>query len=205
MAKGLLNITSRFASNRQRAVKQFNRDWFRGLFQVGGFTRRAMQRMVRRRKKPSKPGNPPHHHMPGSKDGLKDVLFAVDKREFAVYVGPRKFNQVSFDEDMKPQSGTVPRLLEQGGTMVVVERWVGRGEPRRTMQPDPLWWPRDLRKQGSVAVLGALQGAETARRGDSHVRRRKTKVAARPFAGPAMEKAAKSGKFPEFFGGQGGA
>lgn len=82
----------------------------------GAFVMRRDRSSVRKRKKPSRPGEPPSSHM-----GLikRFILFAWDFMAEAVFIGTVKL-------DGKP--GDAPAALEKGGTALVS---LGRGKGRK--------------------------------------------------------------------------
>lgn len=92
-------IERRVASARLRVLSRF-----------GAFARRRAQTSIRKRKKPSPPGQPPSSHE-GSLRRL--ILFALDRSAELVAVGPVLFRR-----------GEAPRLLEHAGD-------VTRGGKRR--------------------------------------------------------------------------
>jgi len=147
----------------------------RYLMRAGALARQIMRRSIRTSKKTSTPGQPPRSHQ-GDLRGL--ILFDVDTGRGEVVVGPRLANKLHFDTDMRPVRGTVPQLLEEGGQAYVVEYWAGEH-----------WRRLDLRRRGAVAAVGALRASPTdsAFAGGRPVRRRAVRVAARPFARPALE------------------
>lgn len=77
----------------------------RVLSKWGSFVRTAAQRSIRKRKKPSAPGQAPSSHE-GSLRRL--VMFAYDAARHSVVAGPLAFRG-------KAGTAVVPRLLEEGG------------------------------------------------------------------------------------------
>jgi hypothetical protein len=130
----------------------------RNLLRFGAFVRRTAKFSIRKRKKVSDPGDPPHSHT-----GIlrRFIFFGLADNDSNVVIGPAKTNQVFFDADGKPVRGTVPQVLEEGGRIRVLEVFrFGR------------WERADLR---SRRRLGGLP-----------TRLRTVKIAARPFMGPAL-------------------
>lgn len=95
----------------------------RVMSKQGAFVRTAARRLIRRRKKPSAPGQPP-----SSRTGIlkKLILFSYDPTDESVVIGPARTDQ--------PLSGvhgeTTPQVLEYGG-VVLVREVLERGQWRR--------------------------------------------------------------------------
>ncbi len=89
-----------------------------------------------------------------------------------VVVGPMKTNQVFFDRNRQPVSGTVPQVLEYGGQITILE-WFRAG----------VWQRADLRSLRRFA--------------DLPTRYRTVNIAARPFMHPALR--AERQRLPELF------
>ncbi len=161
-------------------------DWAkrRALSKAGAFVRtRAQSSMLRHvvrkgfgvkskvtdREGVSKPGEPPYVH-----EGtlVKFVLFAWDQNAGGVVVGPMKTNQVFFDKDRKPVTGTVPQVLEYGGQITILE-WFRAGT----------WQRADLRSKRRIA--------------ERPTRYRTVNIASRAFMRPAL--AAERQRLPELF------
>lgn len=101
-------ITSRIIDESRRALAQIEKKERRVLIRTGSFGRTTMRRNFRKRKKPSKPGQPPHVRQSGNR-GLKLVRWALVGKQ-TVVIGPLKFNTST--RSSKP----TPQLLEEGGT-----------------------------------------------------------------------------------------
>ena len=129
--------------DRKKVRRAVDRAARRVLSKAGAFVRTAARGSIRRRKRISRPGEPPSSHM-----GLLKhlILFGYDRRRQTVVVGPMKLNQ---------KIGNAPEALEHGGVSVVAE---------------------GLR---------------------SRRRKRRVRIRARPFMGPAMQKEAP--KFPKLW------
>lgn len=134
---------------------------------------------IRKRKMPSAPGQVPHSHTGFLKRFLR---YDYDPTgDGAAVIGPKKTNQVFFDGDGQPVTGTIPNVLEFGGRITVAQvfkPWLlgGRGK----------WVRIDLRSKRRVRGLK---------------KRSKTiNIAARPYMGPALEKA--KDVLADFWGGQ---
>lgn len=107
----------------------------------------------------SAPGEPPYVH-----DGalVKFLFFAYDGETHSVVVGPAATNQKFFDNNRRPVTGTVPGILERGGSITLFER----------QRSDGTWVRADLRSPRR------LHGVP--------VRYRTIRIAARPYMKPAM-------------------
>ncbi|RPI59140.1 MAG: hypothetical protein EHM48_09340 [Planctomycetaceae bacterium] len=128
------------------------------LSRQGAFVRRAAKSLIRKRKKASEPGSPPSSHT-----GLlrEFIYFAYEPFTQSVIIGPVKTNQVFFDGDGEPVTGTVPEVLEYGGSIRV----------REVFQYGK-WRRADLRSRRKLAGLPS--------------RLRKVTIAARPYMAPAL-------------------
>lgn len=167
------------------------------LLKAGRFVQRKARGLIRKRKKPSKPGQSPTRQSPRY---FGSILFHADLDARSVVVGPEKLNNVYFGGDGQPLTGPVPEVLEKGGVIQVLEvrafpqsmteaeilRTLGRRR-RKTDVGDSLYWKRaDLRSRRR------LSGRET--------RLRRIEIKPRPHMQPAF--AAELPKFPELFRGQ---
>jgi hypothetical protein len=138
----------------------------RVLRHAGGLLRKLARNSIRKRKKASAPGSPPSSHSGILK---RFIYFAWDSSSRSLIVGPARTNQVFFDGDGRPVTGTVPEVLEFGGQIGVLEarnpfsgKW-GRADLRyrRTNNGGQATWER---------------------------RRRTITIPARPYMGPALLK-----------------
>lgn len=155
------------------------------LSRFGAYTMRTMQKSVRRKGTKStphsKPGDPPF-----SPTGTlrRFIRFYFDPKEQSVVIGPEKLNMVFFDGHGRPVRGTVPQVLEEGGEINILEiftlmpvgydRRRGGRKASKTTKWEKQWVRADLRSRRRNA------GKPT--------RLRKVKIAARPYAEPAMQK-----------------
>lgn len=129
------------------------------LSKFGAFVRRTAKGLIRKRKRSSNPGEPPSSHVGTLKEF---IYFAYDTARRSVVIGPMKTNQVFFNSS-GPVKGTVPEVLESGGTIRVFEVFkYGR------------WQRADLRSRRSVTGLPT--------------RIRNVTIEARPYMGPAAKK-----------------
>jgi len=99
------------------------------LSKAGAFIRQTARTSIRKRKKASPPGNPPHSHV-----GLlkRFIFFGYDKQSESVVVGPAKLTN----------STDAPHTLEFGGTTTVESRRRGKKTKRRArIQKRPFMGP----------------------------------------------------------------
>ena len=143
----------------------------RNLSKFGAFVRTRSRSSIRRRKKSSAPGKPP-----SNRTGLlkRFIFFNYDPQAETVIIGPGKTNQIFFNKDGQPVTGTVPEVLEYGGEIGIFEVFkFGR------------WQRADLRSRRRI------QGRKQ--------RLRRVKIKARPFMVPAFEK--EKSKLPALWAG----
>lgn len=135
------------------------------LARFGAYTMRRARTSIRMRGpgKVSEPGNPPFGHDDGGgRSRLRyGILFWADPHWKSVIIGPEKLNVVYFNGAGQPTRGTVPRVLEEGGTIQVLE-WFRAGR----------WSRADLRSRRRMA--------------QHPTRLRPVQVRARPYMGPAF-------------------
>jgi len=95
----------------------------RVLSKFGAFVRRTARSSIRKRKRTSRPGQPPSSHT-----GLlkRFIFFGYDPRKESVVIGPVRLSQKG--------RGEAPALLEHGGTGKVQKKRV-RYKPRPYMGP----------------------------------------------------------------------
>lgn len=100
-----------------RAVDRAKR---RNLSKAGAFVRQRARTSIRKRKRSSRPGQPPSSHT-----GLlrRFILFGYDRQSESVVVGPVGFRR-----------SKTPRALEFGGRTTVETRRRGRGRKKRTVR-----------------------------------------------------------------------
>jgi len=109
----------------QRAVDAARR---RVLSKAGAFIRTAARSSIRKRKNPSRPGQPPHSHT-----GLlkRFIFFGYDPATDSVVVGPVGFKR-----------SNAPRVLEYGGVTTVTRFRRGKVTRRRVrIAPRPYMGP----------------------------------------------------------------
>ena len=163
----------------QKAVARGN---LRALSKAGAFVRTRARTSLRRRKKPSAPGRPPSVHSRDSFATLKNILFGLEPQRQAVLIGPVGLGRAGRNNAVVPD-GTVPNVLEFGGQVSVLEEqlsYYDRGQKvTRWIQSNP-----SLRR---------------VRNRELPQRRRRVRIAPRPFMGPALE--AEAQHIPEAWAG----
>jgi hypothetical protein len=142
------------------------------LSRAGAFVQRRARSSIRRRKKPSAPGQPPSAHSKRN-PSLKTILFAFESKRESVIVGPVKLNQVEFAIQ---GTTTVPSRLEFGGGATIREE-------RYRNSRSGTWFRRDGRRR-----------VDNERK---EYRTRRVTYAKRPFMGPALKAEAKN--FPDLW------
>lgn len=111
-----LNTTKTFFAP-ERVMAATDRAARRVMNKWGGGVKIRMRRSIRRRKRASRPGEPPSAHAPGG-SGLKYIRYSYNARRRSVLVGvvrndsPRLYGQRQ----------TVPELHELGGVVSVLGR-----------------------------------------------------------------------------------
>lgn len=130
------------------------------LSRFGAFVRRAAKSSIRKRKRISAPGEPPSSHTGVLR---QFIFFAYEPERKNVVIGPALTNQLFFDRNALPIKGTVPSVLEEGGTVRILE----------VQRIDGGWRRADLRSRRRLA------GRPT--------RLRRVDIEARPYMGPAYE------------------
>lgn len=149
----------------------------KALSKGGAFIRQTAKSSLRYRKKASMPGQPPSVHRDDRPGGLtaskgravsilkEFIFFAWDASSRSVVIGPAGTNQVAFTftRQGKPTRGTVPGVLESGGSISVLEVF-------RAGQ----WQRADLRSRRRLTGLPQ--------------RMRTVRIEKRPFMFPAMVK-----------------
>jgi phage gpG-like protein len=108
-----------FYFDQSRVLRAAERAEGRNLTRIGAFVRRRARSSIRKRAKPSRPGQPPTRQTGRLRDR---ILFAVDRRGSSVVVGPR------FQENATPAAA-----LEFGGRTIATRR-TNRGSRRRTFR-----------------------------------------------------------------------
>lgn len=86
----------------------------RVLSRFGAFVRRRSRSSIRKRRKTSRPGQPPSSHL----GQLRNIFFVFEPRRQSVVIGPARQNRI----------GDAPEALEHGGASLVA---AGGGDRRR--------------------------------------------------------------------------
>ncbi|MEX1016018.1 MAG: hypothetical protein WDZ31_04660, partial [Phycisphaeraceae bacterium] len=102
-----MRIDKRMFFDRKRVIDATDRATRRVLSRFGAFVRQTARRSIRRRKRPSRPGQPPSSHVGLLRDR---IFFGYDRERQSVVIGPAPINQRS-----PYGTTTVPELLEEGG------------------------------------------------------------------------------------------
>lgn len=134
------------------------------LAEAGAFIRRSARSILRRRKRVSRPGEPPSVHSNLPQATLKNILFVYDRRSESMVVGPVALNQRN--DDWIAGFGhniTIPQLMEFGGVLSILEKSADKG----------LSWRRQDRRRNP--------------REWEIFRRRRAIYKPRPFMGPALD------------------
>jgi hypothetical protein len=165
----------------------------RTLSRAGAFVRTRARGSIRRRKRASNPGQPPTNRTGILK---RFIFFGYEPATSSVVIGPTKTNQVFWGPTGRPETGTVPNVLEFGGTVGILQVFtpirgsITRGIWERvhhTDREDDGYWSRaDLRSRRRV--------------GERRQRMKRARIEARPFMWPALQKEAP--KFPDLWRGQ---
>lgn len=151
--------------------RKVDRAILRQLSKAGAFIRQRARSSIRKRKKASKPGKPPTNR----KGFLRNnIVFVYDAERRSVVIGPTLLNIIFFNGDGQPAKGTVPSVLEEGGQISMLMRYIpylGK------------WVRADLRSRRRLVGL--------------QLKMRKVTIAARPYMGLAFE--AERPKFAQLF------
>lgn len=119
--------------DRQKVIDAMDAASKIALSKAGAFIRTTAQRSMPKRKKSAAPGKPPSSHQGNLR---KLIYFSYDPRSKSVVVGPTKFND-----------GTVPHLMEFGGTAKVTHK--GKSQTAK-YQPHPFMGPALTKEQANL-------------------------------------------------------
>ena len=154
----------------RKIAKDFDDRGGKVLSKFGAYVMRRARTSIRKRKRASKPGQPPTN-VTGILRGITGrepgIFFFYDKPRQSVIIGPTKANQVFFNHHREPVQGTVPSVLEYGGQIKILEANYGRHGKDK-------WYRADLRSKRRLAEL--------------ETRLRTVTIAARPYMQPAFDK-----------------
>lgn len=159
-----LRTSKRNFFDRAAVMNRMNKAERKVLSKFGAFVRRQGQKNIRFSKtRTSKPGKSPYAHTKDKFASLRNILFSFDPYRRSVVIGPVKFNQKQY-VGIDRISGTVPQVMEHGGS-------VGLREKQRS--PGGRW--------GSMGRRRILRPGE-------RTRVRSVTYQARPFMAPAFKK-----------------
>ncbi|WP_145388720.1 hypothetical protein [Stieleria neptunia] len=127
-----------------------------------------MRSKIRKRRRPSKPGQPPSAHTTGFAS-LRTILFAYDQQQHSVVVGPVLLNKRQ--SLIEPVDGTVPGTLEIGGTIRIPEE----------SYDGSTWYAITRRSRPSSRKKKRIRTA---------------RVEPRPFSGVSLEEEVEAGTIP---------
>lgn len=166
MAGNLMGLTVKATDaffDKPGIIARIDKTRLKNLSRAGAFVRTSARSLLRRRKNPSRPGQPPTVYSRDNFATLRNILFAYDETgdEGRVIVGPVGLNQVN---DVAGSRQTIPELLEKGGTNSILEVSANRGKT----------WKRFDRRRN-------IRPWEI-------TRRRPARYEPRPFMGPALAK-----------------
>jgi len=119
--------------DRQRIIDAVDRATRKALSKSLAFVRQtAKTTVLRRRKRPSSPGQAPSVHSRDPIASLRNILFFYDERTKSGVVGPVRLNGSAF----AGSSNTVPAILEGGARESIrEEQYIGTSQPERWYRP----------------------------------------------------------------------
>lgn len=190
-----------FFFDRLAVIARVNRVKLRVLRKAGALVRQSARRILRRRKRVSRPGEPPSVHSTDKVTNLKNILYAFDGRD-SVVIGPVGLNQM-VERSLALARTTVPAVLEFGDSIVLKEwrfknldamkAWDGWSRFPTTRKFDRRWRRQDRRWENAARHRGRHRlsdlGVES--------RWRRAMIGARPFMKPAFER--ERWKFPQLW------
>ena len=141
-----MRVDKRMFFDRKRVVDATDRATRRVLSKFGAFVRQTAKRSIRRRKRPSRPGQPPSSHV-----GLlkRRIFFGYDRDKQSVVIGPAPINASG---GRSPYGDTtVPELLEEGGR---VRRRESGGQTKTLhYRPRPFMGPAFEKEQPKLPAM----------------------------------------------------
>ncbi len=143
-----MKVTDRFF-DRPAVLKRADRAKVNVLRRQSGLIAKIAKRSIRRRKKSSKPGQPPSAHAKQTPN-LKTILYALEDGGQSAVVGPLGFNQ----------KADVPHKLEFGGNVDIISAGGRRTRKKLrtvTIQPRPFMAPAEATARDKYAPLFAGQ------------------------------------------------
>lgn len=149
--------------DRDKIIKAVDRASRKAISKSLAYIRTSQRSSLRRRKKVSRPGQTPSIHSRDPNASLKKILFAYDERTKSGVVGPVLLNSSKARMRLnKP----LPAVLEAGGVLTLNEE----------SYDGQTWRQASLRRRRKPLPSYVKK------------RTRKVNIAARPSAGPALEK-----------------
>lgn len=195
--------------DRDAILKSMDRAAHKALSRFGAFVRQRAKTSIRYREAASDPGRPPSAHrsaMSGIRRGntrkknqptspLRDfIYFAYDRQTKSVIIGPAKTSQVFFDNHRKPVTGTVPEVLEYGGSITILEVL----RPGYTVRAGTRGFDGRFRPAGRVEAQWVRADLRSQRRlAGRPTRYRTVTIDARPYMRPSWR--AEIGQLAGFF------
>lgn len=156
--------------DRQAVITAIGKANAAALSRHGAFVQRRSRSSLRRRKKPSAPGNPPSVHTSDPVATLKNIWFAYEPSTAAVVVGPLRLNVHNTvwggETGRVRTSGAVPGILEHGGRVGYYSvrgadgKWQ-RVPRRRSSKPErivPVWKATSAERAASNGVITLYRG-----------------------------------------------
>ena len=138
-------------SGKDKVFEAAHRGGVKGLYRAAAFLMRCAQRKIKYRKhKSSAPGNPPFQHGKGKTSFRHLVQFAVDEKNAAAYIGPRKI--------YGKKGNDVPHVLEFGGMTSPAANplWYQTEVPQNVKtQADIANWLLESQKYGPLFMAGS--------------------------------------------------
>ena len=116
---------------------------------TGAYTRKAMQRGMRRRRGVSAPGEYPSAR-PGNPLLRDKIRFGYDSNKQALVIGPALLDRT--DREVAAAGMTVPELINYGGTVMRRRRWDPQANRIRRMQRSERPIPWHYRPRPFVAL-----------------------------------------------------
>ena len=113
-------VTRRMFFSTRAVMSKVDRSTRRVLSRFGAYVRTTARHSIRKRKRPSRPGEPPSSHT-----GLlkRFIFFGYDRDRRSVVIGPERLGN---------KAGDAPSALEYGGTSTVTEERRGKRKKRQT-------------------------------------------------------------------------
>lgn len=148
--RAILELRNQTFFDRRPVISALERKWITVMAKTGAFCRTTMQRMMRHKDGPSKPGKPPNAHRDhnGNDGTLRRLIeFGYDKNEKALVVGPHRIDSPTIPLDGK----TVPQLHNEGGLAFI--NTFGGGSVLADFAPRPFVDPAKQKTFDKLAKL----------------------------------------------------